>query len=166
MLERIAAALERLAEQGPVARLSPTGAAAEPLAEVEVPMSLQVFLVAVEAASGDTEASDLVAALGYAAGSEARGFAFAALDAALAVVRPHTRLSGIFCDLRVHDSGRARQFTQEHSSLALIRVFSDVSLATIVHSVARVLRREPLLRMRHGGRFLAQVGELLQRQHR
>ena len=51
----------------------------------------------------------------------------------------------------------------KHSSLSFIRVFSDVSLATVVHSVARVLRREPQLRVRHGERFLAEVGELLRR---
>jgi hypothetical protein len=163
VLERIAVALESLAGQGAVARLSPAGAAAEPSADVSVPMPLRVFLTAAEAASGDAQAVDIVAALGYADGTEARGFAFAALDAVLAVVRPQLLVSGIFCGLRANDSGRARQFTLEHSSLSFIRVFSDVSLATIVHSVARVLRQEPQLRVRHGERFLAEVGELLRR---
>ena len=126
-------------------------------------MPLRVFPTSAEAASGDAQASDIVVALGYAAGTAARGFAFAALGAVLAVVRPELLVSGILCGLRANDTGRARQFTQEHSSLSFIRVFSDVSLATVVHSVARVFRREPQLRVRHGERFLAEVGELLRR---
>ena len=65
--------------------------------------------------------------------------------------------------MRSSDAARARQFTEEHSSLCFIKVWSDASLPTVVHSVSRVLRKEPELRAKCGGRFLAEVEQLLRR---
>lgn len=168
LLERIAVALERLSSQpghpngpqevGQIGR-SAASAASEPV----VPASLRPFLDSALAAGPGAQASDILEALGFGVGSPGRGFAFAALGGVLAVARPQLRLGGLVYGARSHDAARASKFLQDHNTLCFIKTFSDVSLPTVVHSVARVLRQHPEERLRHGGRFLADVGQLSER---
>ena len=170
LLERIAVALERLSSHpghsnGPqeVGQIGLSSSAASAASEPVVPASLRPFLDSALAAGPGAQASDILEALGFGVGSPGRGFAFAALGGVLAVARPQLRLGGLFYGTRSHDAARASKFLQEHSTLCFIKTFSDVSLPTVVHSVARVLRQHPEERLRHGGRFLADVGQLSER---
>ena len=184
--ERIAAALERLSAQaavstpstGEVAASSSAGPSAQgaasapgfagavvlPSSGMSVGVPLQALLASAVAAGAGGTADDILTGLGYGKGTKARGFAFAALDAVLAVVEPQRHTKGLFYGVRSHDVARARQFVEEHNSLCFIKLWSDVSLSTVVHSVSRALREKPELRVKHGVRFLAEVEQLL-RQH-
>jgi len=151
-LDRIAAALERLAE----ARTSPPQVAGSSLV---VPQILQPVTAAIEAADS---AGEVATALGTPPGHSKRGVVFALVHGVLSVACPESELDGLDVALQggAAPQRRADKFFKKHEHICTIALWSGVSIATVVQSLARSLRHSADLRARHGNRFLEQLAEL------
>jgi hypothetical protein len=79
----------------------------------------------------------------------------------MAVQHPEQRMAGL--DVASQPTPavlrRSEQFFVKQDSIAMMAVFSDVGLATIIQCLARELRASPELRSRHGQRFLMELAQ-------
>ena len=165
-LERIASALERLAATAEAQAAAPTcpspSAPPSQEAQVRMPAVLQPLYEAGLAAVGQQGGAKAVVAAFQVGPHRNAGLLFGMLNGILAVASPQVRLAGLSAaPPKCGDLARFARFCQEHQALTLQAVWGGVTLATVVQSVARSFRRDPVSRRRHAQRFLDELASLM-----